>query len=177
MAAMQINVAVAVGTSTLRQGFPCGLGFTTITLDVNADDTILTVKAKIQDITDISPSDQILIFMSETLDNARTLAHYNVSMGAKLFLNQEWADLILHVVTNDGQRFIVDDITAPDRIVVIKIRIRQMTGIPENRQRLMFRGFQLAEYFTLADYGVRDGDTIYLATTAPSVIVAGTAAA
>jgi hypothetical protein len=69
-------------------------------------------------------------------------------------------------VTSDGQRFIVDDTTAPDRIVVIKIRIRQMTGIPENRQRLMFRRFELAEYFTLADYGVRYGDTIYAGTAA-----------
>ena len=158
---MQINVAVAVGTSTLRQVFLCVEGFTTITLDVNAEDTILTVKAKIQDITDISPSDQTQIFMSETLDNARTLAHYNVSMGAKLFLNQEWADLTLHVVTNDGQRFIVDDITAPDRIVVIKIRIEQQTGIPMNQQRLIFRELELDEDLTLADYNVQNGATIY----------------
>ena len=62
MAAMQINVAVAVGRSTLRQGVLCVEGFTTITLDLNADETILTVKAKIQDITDITPIDQTLIF-------------------------------------------------------------------------------------------------------------------
>ena len=161
MAAMQIVVQIATGRTTVCCHRVRAPHFTTITLDVEANDTILTVKAKIQDITDITPNDQTLMFMGETLENVRTLADYDIPMGATLRLEREWADLTLNVETYDGQQIVVDDITAPDLIVVIKIRIEQQTGIPRNQQRLIFRELELDEDLTLADYNVQNGATIY----------------
>ena len=138
------------------------------TLEVEASDTVESIKSQIRDKEDIPPDCQELFFGSKQLEDAHTLSDYLFHMESafRVLHLHVWVPLSIKTLTG---RVLSLKVRPSDTVKSIKSKIQdpdlQMTvddgehefleTIPADQHLLLFYGQELVDGLTLSDYNIQ----------------------
>jgi len=135
----------------------------TITLELEAKDTVNKVKGMIYDKTGIKADEQRLIFAGKVLQDGRTLMDYNVQKHSTIFLVLRLLgghDMQILIRTLKGNTITLD-VKPTDTIGVVKQKIHDKDGMPID-MHLIFAGRRLQNQFTVMHYHIQKGCSLYV---------------
>ncbi|MCP4055652.1 MAG: hypothetical protein GY739_21950, partial [Mesoflavibacter sp.] len=139
----------------------------TIKLQIGFYETIENVKNKIEFFEAIPINQQKLLFHGKQLLDDQTLFDYNIHKNSQPYLMLCIIPTIQIFVKMIPTKtcpcnLITLDVAANETIQTIKIKIQNKTGMPIDKQRMIFAGKQLKKVGKLWDYNIKNDSTLLL---------------
>ena len=140
-------------------------GKTKVKIEAVSGDTIQDVKRKIMEEIGIPPNQQLLIFNSQKMEDERaTLKSYDINSDSiiELVIRRTHSnERHIYAKMPNGIRIVVD-VSLEDAIADVKEKIKEMTGMPVNKQLITFGDTKLEGDNKLSDFGVEHGSTVLI---------------
>ena len=139
-------------------------------MDLEASDTIETVKAKIQERVVISQNHQ-LKFNGRYLESGKTLSDYNIQHGDTIHLDWQVEQGMGIFVETLKKKIIPLEVEVTDTIEEVKEKIQEKEGIPPDQHELKQISPHkfLEDWQTLGYYNVQEGDILHAFPPLPKV--------
>ena len=136
-------------------------------MEVNPEDTIASVKAKVHDSQGIPPEDQRLLYGGQQLEDGYTLDDYHIDKNSTLNLVMRLrGGMCIFVKTLNGKTITIE-VNAEEEVSKIKEKIKDKEGIPPHEQRLIYAGKQLEDKEKLSLYNIQRDSTLHLVIRLP----------
>ena len=132
----------------------------TITVYIDASDTIGIVKDRLQLVQGIAAGQYNLIFRSRYLNNSFTVRECGIQEGDVLQIRRV-IQIFVDIMMENTISLIVDP---NDTIEMVKIKIKDKTEVPPEQQILFLTDKKLEDNCTLGYYNIQDSSVIQLVT-------------
>lgn len=137
-----------------------------VTLTVNPEDTVRSLKLLIKAHLDVAPECQKLTIHHQgqvqiLKDNSKTLKFYGLESGSKVSLLVVEPTIIQVFLKNEKGMTNTYDIDPDETVQSFKSKVYARERVPVDQQRLIYEGKEMMDG-KLADYGVEALKTIYL---------------
>ena len=142
------------------------------TLAVDPNDSIANLKSMIKVKKGFPVDEQRIVFNGRNLEDDRTVSDYNIQDKSTLNLvlrvpgrhkGHNRIGVLVTILTEARVPVATDTLVRPtDSILEVKLKIRDMTGVPPHKQILNFGDKELENTRTISDYNIRNDSVVYL---------------